>query len=230
VAADGTVAVTYYDFRNNTGGPGLPTDYWMVYANPHSPGGLTNPASWTHELRLTDTSFNMENAYVSFDFGPGAYFLGDYQSLAASGNSFVAMFGATLSQPYTSNIFARRIDFQDGGVACSAALHGSAGNCSAGTSGARSLASSATAQPHGRGLEPGVLGRMPAPTSAGASPAPAASHGKPPAVVTSAHANVAASSQAAAAVTPAAALDHLSARRRNGHLFDGLADDLDVTG
>jgi hypothetical protein len=115
VAADGTVAVTYYDFRNNSGGPGLPTDYWMVYSLPHSRGGLTNPANWTHELRLTDASFNMENAYVSFDFGPGAYFLGDYQSLAASGNDFVAMFGATLAQPYTSNIFARRIDFQDDG-------------------------------------------------------------------------------------------------------------------
>jgi hypothetical protein len=113
VAADGTVAVTYYDFRNNAGGPGLPTDYWMVYANPHSRGGLTNPANWTQELRLTDASFNMENAYFSFDFGPGAYFLGDYQSLIASGNDFVAMFGATLSQPYTSNIFARRIHFQE---------------------------------------------------------------------------------------------------------------------
>jgi hypothetical protein len=30
VAADGTVGVTYYDFRNNTDTPGLPTDYWFV--------------------------------------------------------------------------------------------------------------------------------------------------------------------------------------------------------
>src|SRR5262249_17772295 len=31
VAADGTVAVTYYDFRNNTPDPGVPTDYWVVH-------------------------------------------------------------------------------------------------------------------------------------------------------------------------------------------------------
>ena len=55
----GTVAVTYYDFRNNTAAAGLPTDYWLVHAG----SNLTDPNSWTgDEKRLTDTSFNMENA------------------------------------------------------------------------------------------------------------------------------------------------------------------------
>ena len=34
VAADGTVAVTYYDFRNNTPTPAtLPTDYFVVHCH-----------------------------------------------------------------------------------------------------------------------------------------------------------------------------------------------------
>src|SRR5205807_356208 len=59
VAANGTVAVTYYDFRNpDAVSTGLPTDVWMVFAS----SGLTNPTSWGGEQRLTDKSFNMEFA------------------------------------------------------------------------------------------------------------------------------------------------------------------------
>jgi hypothetical protein len=96
VNSDGTVAVTYYDFRNNTGGPGLATDYWLVYASGNK---STNPASWAgNELRLTDASFNMENAAPT----SRGYFLGDYQALAAAGQSFYALFaqaGASSSNP-----------------------------------------------------------------------------------------------------------------------------------
>src|SRR5262249_32730077 len=42
VAADGTVAVTHYDFRNNGAIPGLATDYWLVHAS----SDFTNPTSW----------------------------------------------------------------------------------------------------------------------------------------------------------------------------------------
>jgi hypothetical protein len=42
VAADGTVGVTYYDFRNNTSAPGLTTDYWFV----HCHATCTDPANW----------------------------------------------------------------------------------------------------------------------------------------------------------------------------------------
>jgi BNR repeat-like domain len=97
----GTVAVTYYDFRNNDASPGLPTDYWLVHAS----GNFTNPASWTaDEKRLTDTSFNMENAPPT----SRGFFLGDYEGLAAAGNNFYALFaqaGAGSSDP--SNIWFR---------------------------------------------------------------------------------------------------------------------------
>jgi hypothetical protein len=97
------VAVTYYDFRNNTGGPGLATDYWLVHADAGS--NFTNPASWAAgELRLTDKSFNMENAAPT----SRGLFLGDYQGLAAAGQSFYALFaqaGADKSDP--SNIWFR---------------------------------------------------------------------------------------------------------------------------
>src|SRR5205085_514325 len=57
VSSDGTVAVTYYDFRNNTATDvGAATDYWLVHAS----SALTTPSSWTSdEKRLTETSFNM---------------------------------------------------------------------------------------------------------------------------------------------------------------------------
>jgi hypothetical protein len=97
--------VTYYDFRFNDPSPGLATDYWFVRGDPHGQGGLTNPANWGDELRLTDSSFDMEKApNVS---GP---FVGDYQGLAAVGNGFLALF----AQPHGTDpdsIFSRRIEY-----------------------------------------------------------------------------------------------------------------------
>ena len=50
VAANGTVAVTYYDFRNNDAGTGVPTDYWIV----HCHADCTITSSWSgNENRLT---------------------------------------------------------------------------------------------------------------------------------------------------------------------------------
>jgi hypothetical protein len=101
VNSDGTVAVTYYDFRNNDAKAGLPTDYWLVHAS----GNFTSPSSWARsELRLTKSSFNMENAAPTSH----GYFLGDYQGLAAAGNNFYALFaqaGADSKDP--SNIWFR---------------------------------------------------------------------------------------------------------------------------
>jgi ELWxxDGT repeat protein len=85
VAQDGTVAVTYYDFRNNTSAAGVATDYWMVHAHPQN--GLTNPSSWREENRLTNVSFDFEQATPRF----GGPFIGDYEGLAAAGNSFYAV-------------------------------------------------------------------------------------------------------------------------------------------
>jgi hypothetical protein len=93
VAVDGTVAVTYYDFRNNTSAAGVPTDYWLIHAHPAD--GLTNPASWHEENRLTDASFDFEQGAIRF----GGNFVGDYEGLAAAGNSFFAAW----AQPHGSD-------------------------------------------------------------------------------------------------------------------------------
>ena len=85
VSAGGTVAVTYYDFRNNTGTGGTLTDYWLAFA----PAPATNPGTWS-EVRLTNTSFNLELAPTRF---AGDFLLGDYEGLAAAGKAFVAVWG-----------------------------------------------------------------------------------------------------------------------------------------
>jgi hypothetical protein len=79
VADDGTVGVTYYDFRNNTPDPAtLPTDYWLVHSHD---GGTT--WSETH----VGGAFNIKTA-------PNArgFFVGDYQGLSAVGNNFLPFF------------------------------------------------------------------------------------------------------------------------------------------
>ena len=101
VAADGTIAVTYYDFRNNTSAAALLTDYFVIHCHP--PAGCTNPANWGNEIRLTNTSFDMRQAPFA-----GGFFVGDYEGLASGGNDFVAFF----SQPHGSDpasVFFRRV-------------------------------------------------------------------------------------------------------------------------
>jgi hypothetical protein len=90
VAADGTVGVSYYDFRFNDANPALLTDYWLVEGAAGT--DLTNPANWGNEARLTSTSFDLEKAGIWTGRG---FFLGDYEGLAAAGNSFGAFFSAT---------------------------------------------------------------------------------------------------------------------------------------
>jgi len=85
VAADGTVGVTYYDFRNNTPAPGLPTDYWFVHCHAATQD-CTNPGSWSSETHVAGP-FDMETAPDA-----AGYFVGDYEGLARSGNAFVAFF------------------------------------------------------------------------------------------------------------------------------------------
>jgi hypothetical protein len=80
------VAVTYYDFRNNDASAGVPTDYWIV----HCHAACTSPTSWTAESRLTQTSFDMEQAPAAR--GPFGYFLGEYEGLTNIGNLFVPFF------------------------------------------------------------------------------------------------------------------------------------------
>lgn len=98
VASDGTVGVAYYDFRNNTADPGLPTDYWFTSCT----GACSSPASWqeTH----VDGSFNMENAPVA-----RGYFLGDYQGIATSGTTFHLLFAHSGVTAATSDVVYTRV-------------------------------------------------------------------------------------------------------------------------
>jgi hypothetical protein len=86
VASDGTVGVTYYDFRNNTAAPGVPTDEWFIHCHPTS--DCTDPANWAENH--VGGPFDIENAPIA-----GGYFLGDYQGLDSIGTTFASLFSAT---------------------------------------------------------------------------------------------------------------------------------------
>jgi len=103
VAANGTIGVSYYDFRFNDPQPGLPTDRWLIQCHPGSNGTATDRACWTGEARLTSSSFNMEAVVPNFD----GFFLGDYFGLASAKNDFVATFTQPDRDNVTSVFFAR---------------------------------------------------------------------------------------------------------------------------
>ena len=81
IADDGTVGVTYYDFRNNVEGDGTTTDYWIV----HCRSGCTNPTSWTEDHVVGP--FDARQAPVA-----GGFFLGDYMGLDNIRNTFTPFF------------------------------------------------------------------------------------------------------------------------------------------
>jgi len=91
VASDGTVTVSYYDFRNNTSSPAaLETDYFAV----HCHTGCASPAGWAgNERRITPASFDIRRAPYA-----RGYFLGDYMGLASAGSDFLAVFGQAFTQ------------------------------------------------------------------------------------------------------------------------------------
>jgi BNR/Asp-box repeat len=86
VASDGTVGVTYYDFRHNTSDPGVPTDQWFIHC--HATADCTDPANWSENH--VAGSFDIENAPVS-----RGYFLGDYEGLDSIGTTFTSFFSQT---------------------------------------------------------------------------------------------------------------------------------------
>jgi len=90
VSDDGTISVTYYDFRFNTSAPGVPTDYWMVHCHPSATTTCANAGDWGDEVRLTDTSFDVEQ--LPFARGPFGYFVGEYEGLANVGTAFRPLF------------------------------------------------------------------------------------------------------------------------------------------
>jgi len=105
VAADGTIAVSYFDFRNNTADPAtLPTDAFVVRCRPLTPAACTRSGDWTDEQRLTPTSFDLARAPDA-----GGLFVGDYQGLAVDpGGQFLPLW----SMPHAkdpANIFIERV-------------------------------------------------------------------------------------------------------------------------
>jgi len=99
-ASDGTVVVTYYDFRNDTDASAAAghelTDYFALFCKA---GGCDSAASWTDEQRLTATSFNILDAPVA-----RGHFLGDYMGLAANGSDKVfPVFGKATGHNLTAD-------------------------------------------------------------------------------------------------------------------------------
>lgn len=95
VNANGTVGVTYYDFRNDNGNGG--TDYFLVTCS----SNCSNTGSWT-ETQLTDISFDIRNT----PFARG-YFTGDYEGLATWGSDFMAFFSQSHGGDPASIFFRR---------------------------------------------------------------------------------------------------------------------------
>jgi hypothetical protein len=104
VAEDGTVSVTYYDFRNNTTNPDtLLTDYWVVHCHTSATVDCSQGSQYGNEVRLTNTPFDMEKAPVA-----RGYFVGDYEGLANDGADFAPFFSRTQAND-PATIFFRRV-------------------------------------------------------------------------------------------------------------------------
>jgi hypothetical protein len=95
------------------------TDCWLDYWHPSATAPATNPANWS-EVRLTDTSFNLEQAATRFN---GDFWLGDYEGLASAGNDFAAVWampdGSSTSKE--SIFFRRAISNSTGGQSAATA-------------------------------------------------------------------------------------------------------------
>jgi len=102
VSANGTVAVTYYDFRNNTDAPPLVTDYFIVHCHPATPTACTSASNWGNESRLTNQSFDMRQAPDA-----GGFFTGDYEGLANAVNDFTPFFAQPHGTDPSSTFFRR---------------------------------------------------------------------------------------------------------------------------
>jgi len=103
VNARGVVGVAFYDFRENDGAPGVPTDFRLVSCYRKKSGGCSLNDETLRETRLTDVPFDIERAPYAYGL-----FVGDYQGLEADGDDFLALF----SQPHgvdRASVFFRRV-------------------------------------------------------------------------------------------------------------------------
>jgi hypothetical protein len=114
VRDDGTIGVTYFDFRNNTTDPStLPTDLWLA----QSADGLTWRES--HVAGPFDLSL-----------APNAegLFLGDYHALASVGTTFVPFYVRTNdgNPGNRTDVYAGRVDSSGAAAKASAAVRAEA--------------------------------------------------------------------------------------------------------
>jgi hypothetical protein len=99
VNGNGTLSVTYYDFRNDDGAGEL-ADYFSVSCVET----CSDPTNWGGELRLTDASFDISTApYVN------GLFLGDHMGLASAATADFRSFFVQSSAGDPANGFFRRV-------------------------------------------------------------------------------------------------------------------------
>jgi hypothetical protein len=104
VLDDGTVGVSYYDFRSNTADNGAttPTEAFIAHCHPVSED-CSVAASWGDEITTTDRAFDSRRAPVARGF-----FLGDYVGLGQSGTDFHPFFTVTTASD-PANIVTREV-------------------------------------------------------------------------------------------------------------------------
>lgn len=110
VAADGTVAVDYSDFRHTASEDartGLPTGRWLVRCDPGADGDCADEAGFGGEVALTEP-FDLRAAPKLSSLGPPGFLLGDYMGLVHAGADAVAVW----AQPFDrepATVLARRV-------------------------------------------------------------------------------------------------------------------------
>ena len=105
ILPDGSIGVSYYDFREVGTSTFQPTDFWLASSR--------DRATW-HETRLAG-NFDLRNAPNA-----GGLFVGDYQGLTGHGSTFVTLYVRTRNGDTANrtDVFADRVN---AGVAASVA-------------------------------------------------------------------------------------------------------------
>jgi hypothetical protein len=98
---DGVVAVSYYDFRNNTSIDGIAgTDQFVV----HCHGNCSNSSSWipANEVRVTEDPFDLRELPFANGFFPG-----DYVGFGTDGTDFLPFFTQSTATDPANEYFSR---------------------------------------------------------------------------------------------------------------------------
>ncbi|MQY10017.1 hypothetical protein SRB5_01210 [Streptomyces sp. RB5] len=94
MSQDGTLGVSYSDFRHNDAAAPLLTDRWLARCRPR-PDDCASPGATWHETRLTPEPFDMRRApRIPDAASPRGYFLGEQMGLAARSGGFTAVWAA----------------------------------------------------------------------------------------------------------------------------------------